>query len=237
MKLPLLLTAFILGMAGLPKVAPAPAKVDTVRGLPIEVSTAARDLIIHYEVGGEAYYRKYLQRPTYPGGASGVTVGFGYDCGYNSAAQIRKDWGGRLGKAEVEALASTAGLKGTRAANEIGRVKWLVSVPWETARAVFEQSTMPRFAALTKSAFPDIASAHPHGQGAILSLSFNRGTSMSGDSRREMREIRDNLRPAPAKIPASIRSMKRLWIGKGLDGLLLRREAEAKLFEKGLSAP
>lgn len=237
MKIPLLLTALILAMAGMPKGSPASAKVETVPGLPIEVSTAARDLIVHYEVGGESYYRKYLQRPTYPGGASGVTVGFGYDCGYNTAAQIRKDWGGRLGKAEVDALASTAGLKGTRAANEIRRVKWLVSVPWETARDVFEQSTMPRFAKLTKVAFPDIDTAHPHGQGAILSIAFNRGTSMSGSSRREMRQIRDHLQPAPAKIPADIRSMKRLWIGKGLDGLLLRREAEAKLFEKGLSAP
>jgi hypothetical protein len=50
-----------------------------------------------------------------------------------------------------------------------------------------------------------------------------------------MRDIRDSLKPAPHKIPGHIRSMKRLWIGKGLDGLLLRREAEAKLFEKGLS--
>ena len=38
MKLPLLFTAFILVMAAIPKVAPAPDKVDTVRGLPIEVS-------------------------------------------------------------------------------------------------------------------------------------------------------------------------------------------------------
>lgn len=235
MKIPLLLTGLILAMAGIPKIArPAPAKVDTVAGLPIEVSTAARDLIIHYEVGGENYYRKYLQRPTYPGGASGVTIGFGYDCGYNTAAQIRKDWSGRLGKAEVDALASTAGLKGTRAANEIRRVKWLVSVPWETARDVFEQSTMPRFAKLTKSAFPDIGNAHPHGQGAVLSIAFNRGTSMRGPTRREMRELRDNLKPAPEKVPGNIRSMKRLWVGKGLDGLLLRREAEAKLFERGL---
>ena len=128
-----------------------------------------------------------------------------------------------------------AGLKGTRAANEIRRVKWLVHVPWETARDVFEKSTMPRFAKLTKAAFPDIGTAHPHGQGAILSIAFNRGTSMSGSARREMRDIRDHLKPAPEIVPGDIRSMKRLWIGKGLDGLLLRREAEAVLFEKGLA--
>lgn len=37
-----------------------------------------------------------------------------------------------------------------------------------------------------------------------------------------------------ADIPVQIRSMKRLWVGKGLDGLIKRREGEAKLFEEGL---
>ncbi len=36
-------------------------------------------------------------------------------------------------------------------------------------------------------------------------------------------------------IPNQFRSMKRLWVGKGLDGLIIRREDEAKLFEEGLS--
>lgn len=36
-------------------------------------------------------------------------------------------------------------------------------------------------------------------------------------------------------IPNQFRSMKRLWIDKGLDGLITRREDEAKLFEEGLS--
>jgi hypothetical protein len=30
--------------------------------------------------------------------------------------------------------------------------------------------------------------------------------------------------------------MKRIWVGKGLDGLLTRREREAALFERGLKA-
>jgi len=55
---------------------------------------------------------------------------------------------------------------------------------------------------------------------------------MVGERRLEMRAIRDVV---PQKnlpeIAALLRSMKRLWVGKGLDGLLKRREAEAKLVE------
>ena len=38
--------------------------------------------IIEWEIGDRAYYNKYLSHFTWPGGASGVTVGFGYDLGY-----------------------------------------------------------------------------------------------------------------------------------------------------------
>ena len=39
------------------------------------------------------------------------------------------------------------------------------------------------------------------------------------------------------RIPDEFRSMKRLWRGKGLDGLLARRDREADLFEVGLKLP
>ena len=59
---------------------------------------------------------------------------------------------------------------------------------------------------------------------------------MSGDSRKEMRAIRD-LVPSQdyAQIADQLRSMKRIWEGKGLDGLIERREAEAKLVESCIS--
>jgi GH24 family phage-related lysozyme (muramidase) len=48
-----------------------------------------------------------------------------------------------------------------------------------------------------------------------------------------MRNIK-NLVPKKnyKSIAREIRSMKRLWLNKGLDGLLERREAEAKQIEK-----
>lgn len=222
-----------LGMAT-PPAAPG-STAESIRVPPLTISTKGRDLIVYYEVGGRAYYEKSLQGPTYPGGASGVTVGFGYDLGYNSAAQIRSDWSPYLPKKMVDAMVSVAGLKGSRAAAALSGIKWLVQVPWETARTVFEKRTMPRFAVMVGKAFPEYGTADPHGQAVLLSLGFNRGTSMAGESRREMRWVRDDLRPAPSKVPGHVRTMKRLWYGKGLDGLLKRRDAEAALFQEGLS--
>jgi hypothetical protein len=47
-----------------------------------------------------------------------------------------------------------------------------------------------------------------------------------------MRAIRDLVPQANlAGIAAELRSMQRLWVGKGVDGLLRRREAEAALVE------
>ena len=54
-------------------------------------SPKALDLILEYEVGGgKAYYDKYLSRPTWPGGASGMTLAIGVDCGYYSPEELEK---------------------------------------------------------------------------------------------------------------------------------------------------
>ena len=47
-----------------------------------------------------------------------------------------------------------------------------------------------------------------------------------------MRAIRDAVaRQDLREIANQLRSMKRLWVGKNLDGLLRRRDAEAELVE------
>ena len=47
-----------------------------------------------------------------------------------------------------------------------------------------------------------------------------------------MRNIRDLIPKKDYKgIAKELRKMKRIWQGKGLDGLIERREAEAKLVE------
>lgn len=200
---------------------------------PLSVSDEAVKLIVEYETGGKAYYEKRLKSPTWPGGASGVTIGLGYDVGYNSRSQVLTDWKA-LPEGSRNALASAAGVKGIAAKPKASVLKWII-VPWKTAEDVFKTNTMPRFGKLTNSAFPGITGTHPHVQGAMLSIVFNRGASMTGSSRSEMRDIRAAVQRGNVKsIPSSIRKMKRLWVNRSLDGLLRRREAEARLVEKSL---
>lgn len=194
--------------------------------------------IADFEVGGRAYYDRRLRMPTWPGGASGVTIGIGYDLGYNTKAQIAADWAKLVTPQVLAALQSVAGVKGGRAkplAAELAQDG--VRIPWDAALEVFTKSSVPRFAKLMQGAFPGVEALPVPAQEALLSLVFNRGASLKGDSRREMAEIRDFVgywagssnRPRLLGLIADrVEDMKRLWIGKGLDGLLTRRDAEAE---------
>lgn len=91
-----------------------------------------------------------------------------------------------------------------------------------------------RYAEDTLKVYPDILKYHPHCQGAILSLVYNRYIGLKGDRRKEMKEIQDDLKSKGKKVPSLLRSMKRLWTTKANRGLQARREEEAKIFEKGL---
>ena len=204
---------------------------DSIPAGQLAISPEAKALIVEFETGGRSCYQP---RPEWPGGASGVTVGIGYDCGYNERTAILRDWKA-LPEGTRNALAATAGIKGVAAKPRASALRW-ITVPWTNAEAVFVANTMPRFGAYTSAAFPGITKTHGHIQGAMLSIVFNRGMSMAGDGRREMRQIRSYVAAGNVRgIPREIRSMKRLWIGKGLDGLIRRREAEARLVEKSLS--
>jgi hypothetical protein len=188
-------------------------------------------LLLDYEVGGgEAYYRSQLARPTWPGGESGVTIGIGYDLGYTPRGRFLGDWHA-LEDDVRDRLAATIGVRGIRARERAKEVRD-ISIPWSVAYEVFQRSTVPFWMEQTRKAFPGLDALPWDAAGALVSLIFNRGPSMEGDRRREMRAIRElvptgNL-PGIAK---QIRAMKRLWQGKGLNGLLARREAEAKLVE------
>lgn len=207
---------------------------DTIPAGPLSISPEASNLIVEFETGGKAYYQSRLQRPSWPGGASGVTVGIGYDVGYNSRAAVIVDWKA-LPEGSRNALASAAGVKGVAAKSRASALKWII-VPWSEAESLFVSNTMPRFGSMTATAFPGVVGKHGHVQGAMLSIVFNRGASMSGSTRSEMRNIRGHVAAGRVRsIPGEVRAMKRLWVGKGLPGLLRRRDAEAKLIESSLS--
>lgn len=209
------------------------------RELALPISQKGRDLIVYYEVGGKSYYEKRLTKPTVPAWrttASGVTVMFGVDVGHMTDAQIENAMKGIVPAAHIRALQSVNGLKGSSAYyNGLPKVKHL-SFTWDQATKVFETDTLPRFTKQTKDAFRlSRDRLHPHENGALTSLVFNRGPSMSSSSsRREMRAIRDDIaRGYSGYIPSHIRSMKRLWSYSKLRGLHLRRDAEASLAALG----
>lgn len=201
----------------------------------VGVSDKAYDLILKYEVGGgENYYNKALKRPTYPGGQSGVTIGIGYDLGYNTSTQFKNDWVQHLDEQSYNLLLGTIGKKSADAKNCISQVK-NISVSWNAAESVFKSNTLPRFIGETKRAFPGSDALHPDTFGTLVSLVFNRGGSVVGASRVEMNNIRKAIKGEIKTlnlydyIAGQIIAMKRLWVGKGLDGLLTRRDEEAKL--------
>lgn len=73
----------------------------------MNISQAAFDLIVNEETGGQAYYNRTEIHPDWPGGASGVTIGIGYDCGYSDPSTIRADWGPLLPAAIVAPRSET----------------------------------------------------------------------------------------------------------------------------------
>lgn len=196
------------------------------------ISDKALALILKFEVGGgERYYKRVLQHPTYPGGASGVTIGIGYDIGYSTRVSFSNDWKGRIPDSEFNRLAAHIGKKSNSAKNAIWGVKDVL-IPWESAMSVFEEKTIPKYVDLTLKAWPGSENLHPDAFGALVSIVFNRGSSTRGSRRSEMYNIKSLVKSKDYHgIADEIRSMKRLWVGKGLDGLLTRRDAEADLVE------
>jgi GH24 family phage-related lysozyme (muramidase) len=181
----------------------------------------------------------------WPGGRSGITIGYGYDLGFEP--HFEQDWTGKVAQAWIDRLKQAIGLRG-QSARVIAHRFDDIRIPEPVARDVFINRNLPREEKATLDAFPGSQYLTPNAFGALVSIVFNRGPGMIDDparpkdqTRREMREIRDLLKVCvatqaappelPGKIAAQIRSMKRLWVGKGLAGLLSRREHEAQLVE------
>jgi hypothetical protein len=190
-------------------------------------------LLLEYEVGGsKAYYEKYLSKFTWPGGASGPTIAIGVDCAYYSAAELAEIFS-FLPKDQLKQVQGASGKSGASGKEYAIILKAAgIVVTWDKALEIFQKLTWPKFTKLAEKTFPGLADLHPDAYGAIISLVFNRGTSLKGDSRKEMANIK-NLIPKKdyKKIAKEFRNMKKIWTGKGLDGLIERREAEAKLIE------
>ena len=208
------------------------------------ISPAGDSLIIDEETGGQEYYEKTEMHPDWPGGASGVTIGNGYDCGYSDAATIAADWGPYLNVAAVQALQAVAGVHGSPAQSEAHALHW-ITVPWDAAMAVFHNRDLPKWMGICEQDLPNFDQLNGDCRGALLSLAFNRGDSWNIPAERdpsgrytEMRAIKTDMENGTFDaIPAEIRAMKRLWpLGSvNHNDLTNRREHEALLFEHGIA--
>ena len=190
------------------------------------IPQAAIDLILKAEG---------LDQPgSFPGGDSGVTIGIGYDLGYTTVDQFESDWEAFLTHEQIVRLHKAIGVRGADAA-KLAHQFADIKIKRADAEKVFLKRTLPREILKAEQAFPGIDALCANAQGALVSLIYNRGSSMLGERRSEMRAIRDAVPHKDLKkIAAQLRSMKRLWVGQGLDGLIKRREAEAKLVESCL---
>ena len=212
-----------------PKLPALPAGANMI------VSKKGLDLIVQSEISSEAIYNAKYKNPIWPKSESGITVGIGYDLGFETAAGIEADWKDLISAADVSRLKAVAGKKGINARDALaansGGIK-SVSIPFDIAKTVFYMNSLPGYARTTKSAYPDIATLPPDAQAALLSIVYNRGASLTGDRRREMKNIVPLVtRGDLAGIAAEIRSMKRLWTTPDTKGLVIRREKEAVLVE------
>lgn len=171
----------------------------------------------------------------WPGASSGITIGWGYDLGYCTVNEFEADWGELLSPSVMLRLRAVVGMRAAKASN---RAAGLADIRCTNAQAeqVFLRRTVPKIIFETARTYPGLDRLPAEVQGTLVSLIYNRGTSLfdkpGSDRRLEMRVIRDLVRAGDLQgIADQLRSMKRLWVGKGVDGLIRRREEEARLVE------
>jgi hypothetical protein len=210
----------------------------------MEISQAAIDLIIAWEVGGgererarPQYDAKYT-RPHWPGNsASGLTIGIGYDLRF-AKSWFEADWKARLdalpARDVYRRLLSHVGKAGSNAAE---RATADIEIPWADAMSVFKVRRLPGFVETTESFFPGVASLNAHVRGALTSLIYNCGTGTKGkpDKRDAYLAIRRAVTARDVQgIADGIRSMKKhhAHSPKVAKGLGRRRDDEAAFVEK-----
>lgn len=198
------------------------------------ISQKAIDLILRFE----GFDFPWI----WPGGSSGITIGRGYDLGFEP---FDRDWQGLLPQLDYLKLKTTMGLTG-QAAHRVAPTLRGIRIPVSAADSVFSRVTLPKYEEQTVRTFPNSNKLPPDAFGALVSLVYNRGTSLdpTSDRRREMVAIHEILRTRDPQnqltledIANQVRSMARLWPDRqDSDGDLHdRRMAEADLIEYSLN--
>lgn len=179
-------------------------------------------------------YRKF---PYVPAGSSGVTVGYGYDLGQQSSAQVMLDLNGLYNEHDLARLLAVVGMQGDAARGALGTVS-NIQISKESALAL-AVTMKKRYAKDVVSIYPGALGLHPFCQGALLSLVINRGTSLVDRpgqvSRIEMRQIQEDFSSQDIdKIPSRLEEMQKYWVSSENRGVGIRRRQEADFFRRGL---
>ena len=199
------------------------------------ISRKSVDLIIQQEIGGRNVYEKKYNKPTWAGGQSGLTIGIGFDCGYCTEKELFSTWKD-LNLNYLNALKRFCGIKGEAVKTMMKGEILNVRIPYNIAYEVFVKVSIPRYFNMTKLIYPQLETLNEDTQGALVSMVYNRGMKLEGDSRTEMKAIVDLVAKQDYEgIAEEIEKSKRLWENRGLDGLVLRREAEADLVRDSIA--
>lgn len=139
----------------------------------LTITDKAKQLILEFE-GKD-------QPGRWPGGGSGITIGIGYDLGYVTVDQFESDWEPFLSADVLARLKTAIGKTGISAKNRAPQFSDIKIKP-QDAESVFFNRTLPLHAMRTEQALPGVTELPGNAQGALLSLVFNRSTSMVGDA-------------------------------------------------------
>lgn len=190
------------------------------------LSARGEKLIIEQEVD-HPYKASYPEAPDCR--YSGITQGVGYDDHANSAAVVLNDWSA-LPASGATRLAATHPFYGCAAQRHLADVRDIL-ISWMNALEVFNRVDVARTWAECQRVFPGFDNLRPNAQAALVSLVFNRGGSMVGPNRLEMRNIRDLVpKQDYSGMAAQFRAMVRIWVGTSIAAdMRQRRNAEADL--------
>jgi len=192
------------------------------------IDPAVVALVVRWEVGSPAQYVRKYQGVICPGGASGPTVGIGYDLGTQTPSAIRASFGWHP---DVEALVTASGQTGPDRCAAWRSKHMRIRVSYDDAIRVFETQDWPTYQAMAERAYRNgWAALTRNHQGSLTSNGYNRGFSFLGSRRIEMRQIRDRCVPDTDAhcTAAQLRASCRVWEGTDMyAGLCGRRKAEA----------
>jgi len=237
-------------LAGLPVTGIADARLaawlqEQAKPFPA-LSTEGVAFIAQEETGGLAYYDKFARWPVFPGGESGITIGVGFDLRHTTKAAFQSLWGPHLSAPVMKTLLQDVGRQGAKVRAEELKAQG-VEIPFSAAWAVFIEKSLPDYYQRTETIYPSLGKLPGTCQAVLVSLVYNRGNSLAGASRGEMRVIQDILAEAAqshnpmaskseilASIADQLISMQRLWPKQS--GLVRRRKKEARLWLEGLQS-